>query len=107
MENIGIHFKGRRLIYKLYINERAVIKGRNKSYKEAEIQKGLRQGCNLSPKLFNVYIEVAIKVLREESIRQIIVNGILGQMPCFVDDIAMLVDSEENLKMLLYTETGI
>lgn len=47
MDKIGIDFKDKRLIYKLYINEKAVIKGEYDTYEEAKVQKGVTQGCNL------------------------------------------------------------
>lgn len=40
-------FKDKRLILKLYINEKAVIKGEYDTYEEAKVQKGVTQGCNL------------------------------------------------------------
>jgi len=37
-----------RIIHKLYLNEKAVITDkRSKSREEANIEKGVRQGCNL------------------------------------------------------------
>lgn len=56
-----MHRLDRRIIYKLYVNERAVIKGENEAYEEAEIQKSVRQGYSISPTLLiNIYIEKAI-----------------------------------------------
>lgn len=69
---------------------------RNKVYEEAIIQKGVRQGYNLSPTLFYFYTEEALKELREENI-----DGILVQMLRFAVDIVTLADSEENLKKML------
>lgn len=39
MKKIGLDFKDRLIIHKLYINERAVIKRNTKAYKEAKIKK--------------------------------------------------------------------
>jgi len=75
MDKIGIDFKDKRLIHKLYINEKAVIKGEFDTYKEVKVQKGLRQGCNLSPTLFNLYIEKTLKDLREQDIGGIKIGG--------------------------------
>lgn len=82
----------------LYLNEKAVITEKeSKSWEEANIEKGVRQGYNLSPTLFNLYIENALKKLREKGIGGIQTNGMLVQMWCFADDIAMIAESEEEL----------
>lgn len=48
-----------------------------------------------------MYIEITLKELREESIREIKVNGILSQMLHFVDDIAMIAESEDDVGNML------
>jgi len=54
----------------------------------------VRQGSsNLSPTLFNLYIEKALKDLRDQNMGGIKVNGILVQPLRFADDIAMIADS--------------
>lgn len=80
MEHVGLGFKDRRLIYKLYINERVVIMGENETYKESEILKGIRLilMMQLFATLFNLYIEEALKDLRDKNIEGI--NGILVQL---------------------------
>lgn len=94
MEQIRLSFKDRSLIHKLYVNERTVIRGENEVYEETEIWKRVRQGSsNLSPTLFNLYIEKALKDLRDQNMGGIKVNGILVQPLRFADDIAMIADS--------------
>lgn len=43
MEKIGFNFKDRRITYKLYVNEIAVVKGENDTYEENKIQRGGRE----------------------------------------------------------------
>lgn len=46
------------MIENLYINEIIVIKAeKGNNQVEGKIAKGVRQGCNLSPTLCNLYIE--------------------------------------------------
>lgn len=61
----------------------------------------MRQGCSLSPTLFNLYIEEGLKDLGYEKIEGIEVNGMLVQVLCFADDITMIADSEENIERIL------
>lgn len=49
-------------IHNLYINEMTVMKAeKGNNQVEAKIAKNVRQGCNLSPTLFNLYIEETLK----------------------------------------------
>jgi hypothetical protein len=58
-------YKGRRIIKSLYEQEIVVIRCGN-SQEEAKIRKGVRQGCTLSPSIFNLYVIEAINKVREE-----------------------------------------
>ena len=60
----------------------------------------MRQGCNLSPLLFNICIEKAINECKEYRIG-IKVNGVRIQMLRFADDIAIVAQDEINLKRAL------
>ena len=56
---IKIDYRDRRIIGELYKHQTTSIKIKE-SKREAAIRKGGRQGCKLSPLLFNMYIEKAI-----------------------------------------------
>jgi len=60
----------------------------------------VRQGCNLWPLLFNIYIEKAINECKEYC-TGIKVNGMRRQMLRFADDIAIIAQDEINLKRAL------
>lgn len=100
LKKIGIEFKDRRMIHSLYKNQVAGIKIDNSERKEAKIRKGVRQRCNLSPYLFNIYIEQAIKECKE-CCTGILLSGRRIQMLRFADDIAIVAPDEWNLRRSL------
>ena len=60
----------------------------------------MRQGCNLSPLLFNIYVEQAINEYKEYC-TGIKVNGMRIHMLRFADDIVIIAQDEINLKRSL------
>ena len=67
MRQIGIPQLESRLIYNLYWKQHAKVKFENNMTERIRIEKGVRQGCILSPILFNLYSEMLIReALREE-----------------------------------------
>lgn len=96
----GIKYKERRIIFNLYKNQTAVI--RIEGYeREAAVQKGVRQGCSLSPLLFNLYIEQAMKEIKEKFGEGITVQGEVVKTLRFADDIVILSESARDLEIVL------
>ena len=97
------NIKDRNILYVIYKNQEAEIKI-NSTTKKANIQKRVRQGCPLSPSLFNVYVEQAIRDIKqklEEKRIGVIIGGILISMIRFADDIVLLATSENKLQTAL------
>ena len=99
LKEIGMLYNDRRIVHSLYENQVAVIKcGPNGA--EARIGKGVRQGCALSPIIFYVYIEKAINKIKEKALG----INIRGEKICmlrFADDIALIAETEKDLKKTL------
>ncbi|KAF0772940.1 Reverse transcriptase domain-containing protein [Aphis craccivora] len=68
---------------------------------EAHIRKRVRQGCNLSPSIFNAYIQEAIDIIREKIQLGIKINGKKIDMLRFADEIAVIAENEEELQRML------
>jgi len=49
------------LLHNLYDNQEAVVRTEHGDTKSFPIEKGVRQGCVLSPMLFNLYAERVIR----------------------------------------------
>ncbi|KAL4091332.1 hypothetical protein QTP88_026035 [Uroleucon formosanum] len=103
LEGIGTDYKDRRIIYNLYKDQSAIIKVTDKT-ETAIIRKGVKQGCPLSPTLFNIYAEQPIKEIRETLLRNKIgikVSGEIISFLRFADDMALLANNEHNLEKTL------
>ena len=57
----GIDWRGRRLISKLYMDQRVKVRLYRGETRSVQIGRGVRQGCCLSPTLFNLYSECLTK----------------------------------------------
>ena len=100
LKQAGIKFKERRLIYNLYQNQMAIINIGDEE-REAKIRKGVRQGCVLSPMIFNLYIEEAIKEFKDKIDTGIEIQGQKIAMLRFADDIALLGNNKIELEEAL------
>lgn len=98
---INVDFKDRRIIYNLYKNETAVFECKTGANITAKIKKGVRQGCNLSPMLFNLFIEMAIREVKMSDVGGVKINGNRIKLVRFADDIALVAESEEELTQFL------
>ena len=70
----------------------------------AKIRKGVKQGCPLSPKLFNIYGEQYINEIKETITGNkigVIVKGELISFLRFADDMTLVASSENDLKRAL------
>lgn len=98
IEAIGMDYKNRRIIHNLYINEIVVIKaGKGNNKVESEIAEEVKQGCNLSPILFNLCIEKALNEIEGENIGGVKIGEILVRMLRFTFDISVITKSEQDL----------
>ncbi|XP_049833909.1 uncharacterized protein LOC126278101 [Schistocerca gregaria] len=84
----------------MYNNQEGIIRVDDQE-QSARIKKGVRQGCSLSPLLFNLYIEEAMMEIKERVRSGIKIQGERISMIRFADDIAILSESEEELNYLL------
>ena len=66
---------------------------------EFKIKKGARQGCVLSPNLFNLYTE---KIFREvKDMKGVVIGGVNINNLRYADDTAMITENTDDLQELL------
>jgi len=87
----------------IYTQNKILIKFNNKLSKEVEIIKGLRQGCPLSPTLFNIYLDDIITKWQKQDITGIKLskNQQLSTL-LFADDQVVIADTEDRLKKVAH-----
>jgi len=86
LKTLGIDWKDRRLIQHLYMRQEAVVRIADGDSDSAEIRRGVRQGCTLSPLLFSIYAEMMMNEAMENSEEGVKVGGELIRDVRFADD---------------------
>ena len=90
------------LLRNLYAGQEATVRTGNGTTDWLQIEKGVRQGCILSPCLFNFYAEYIMrKAGLEETQAGIKIAGRNINNLRYADDTTLRAESEEELKSLL------
>ena len=108
----GIGGKLLSAVKSFYVDSRACVRVGNQESDSFQVRVGLRQGCVMSPWLFNVFMDGVVREvnirLGERGLGFIEGNGeqewVINQV-LFADDTALVADSEEGLQQLV-TEFG-
>lgn len=101
IEHTGIDKHDLRIITNLYWAQKAMVKIEDRLTKETDIKRGVRQGCILSPLLFNVYAEKIMSESLHECEEGIVINGEVINNIRYADDTILIAESIEGLQILL------
>ena len=90
------------LLRNLYVGQEAIVRTRYGTTGWFKIEKGIQQGCLLSPCLFNLYTE---HIMRNAGLNELqagtkIDGRNINNLRC-ADDTTLMAESEEELKSLL------
>lgn len=97
----GIDSDDARIIINLYWGQMASAKVENQFTEEMEIRRGVRQGCILSPLLFNLYSEEIFTETLEEETAGIVINGEVVNNMRYADDTVLLASNFNDIQHLL------
>jgi len=101
LKDIGVDWRDRNLIAKLYLGQKAVIRINNELSGCCEIRQGVRQGCPLSPVLFNIYIQHVMNQGFADIQEGVKVEGVLVKSIRFADDQAMVSHTQCGLQRII------
>lgn len=90
-----------RCIQNLYWQQKADVRTNGYTTDDVEIRRGVRQGCILSPLLFNLYSEAVFDEAMEDGDAGIKVNGTRINNIRYADDSVLLADSLEDLQKMM------
>ena len=99
LQELDIDGKDIRLIRNLHWNQKASIRIDGEYSRFSNIKRGVRQGCVLSPDLFNLYSENILRGLHD--IKGLRVGGYNFNNLRYADDIVLIAESQEKLQEML------
>jgi len=100
LKSMGVDWKDRRLIANLYMEQRVKVRLENGDTDSVQIGRGVRQGCCLSPVLFNIYGEwLATEALEQKG--DLKVGGQIIKTVKYADDLALMAHNEDELQIMV------
>ncbi|XP_050471575.1 golgin subfamily A member 6-like protein 22 [Bombus huntii] len=101
MRRMGVNEKLTRRIEEIYEDTKNVVRIRNNNTEEFWTVRGVRQGCPLSPTLFNIYVAGLEEEMRKGQVGGIVVGDRKVWSLSYADDIVLIADREEELKEMM------
>uniref|UniRef100_A0A8D8VC16 Craniofacial development protein 2 n=1 Tax=Cacopsylla melanoneura TaxID=428564 RepID=A0A8D8VC16_9HEMI len=101
MQKTGLDAKDLNIIINLYWNQSANIRLEGECTEDIEILRGVRQGCVLSPTIFNLYSEYIFKEALENSEEGILLNGERISNIRYADDTVLMANTPQQLQNLI------
>ena len=99
LNDIGIDSKDLRFIIYMYWNQFVAVRTKNGLSENIKIKRDVRQGCILSPVLFNLYTDIIFRSIHH--LKGVVVGGMSITDSRYADDTALLAESEEELQETL------
>ena len=97
----GIGGKTYDIIKSMYTNNKCAVKIDGKHTDFFPQSRGVRQGCSLSPTLFNIYIDELTKMLEQSTAPGITLTNTEVKCLLFADDLLLLSPTKEGLQQQL------
>src|SRR5213082_3284109 len=100
MEKAGVPVLERRLIINLYWGQPAAVRWDGEIGRDVRAERGVRQGCVISPLLFNLYSEFMINEAMD-TVEGIVFNGVNITNLRYADDAVLITDKRKKLQKMV------
>jgi len=101
LKGVGVDERNVRSIANVYWTQVASVLLEGEETREVRIRRGVRQGCVLSPTLFNLYSEKIMEEALEGATEGILINGRLINNVRYADDTVLVASTVEELQAML------
>ena len=101
MEKIGFSGKELELMKDIYKKTKCAVKVNDKTTEFFNYTKGVRQGCPLSPILFNIYVNEIFNLVNENNDSNIYLDNTKVNALMYADDLILLSETREGLQNLI------
>ncbi|XP_014677047.1 PREDICTED: uncharacterized protein LOC106816918 [Priapulus caudatus] len=99
LEELQIDGRDLRIIKNLYWRQKAAVRVGEEESEWQSIERGVRQGCVMSPDLFNLYSEIIFRII--DGMDGVKVGGRNVNNIRYADDTVLVADSQERLQGLV------
>ena len=94
----GVSGRLLRAVKALYENSKARVRVEDELTECFDVRQGVRQGCPLSPWLFNVFLDMVAREARAQFKGGVCLDNCTLQLLMFADDTVLLAETEEDLQ---------
>lgn len=101
LRSTGIDEQDLRVVSELYWHQTATVEIERTTSEDLRIRRGVRQGCVLSPLLFNLYSESIFREALHEAQGGIKINGTIINNIRYADDTVLIADNEQELQNII------
>lgn len=101
LRRTGIDEQDLRVISELYWHQTATVEIEQTTSEDIKIRRGVRQGCVLSPLIFNLYSEHIFREALEDAPGGININGTMINNIRYADDTVLIASSAQELQNII------
>ena len=98
LEEYGIHGRLLGAVREFYKKSEACVKIGEKMSRWFQITRGVRQGCVMSPWLFNVFMDKIVREAQERFTEEVQLETTIVKLVLFTDDVMMLAEKSEDME---------